>query len=578
MNLFWGFNMFNKKAMVILLLLIVSICAISAVSASDEAADIVASDDAVTEDLDTNIDDDLSTSVEEADDSEELAVSEEIDDGKELASSDEVSEVSTVESNENEELSAPSENEALSAYSPNSTYYSATVYDAQISASQAGNVSIYVNPCTYTYYNAYDFYVRVYKTRTEDSTSYYFSDKIYEKRVYSEDRSNYWTYTFPAGTFTSGTYYIALVNYYDGVFLSHAVLTVTGSSSTSTSTNTNTNTANQVKYAVITANNYAGYYLAGKKMSVRVTNKKTGAGLSNVKLKVVFTKKKKTVTKYYTTNSNGYANFVPPVGVGTYTVSISPVSSNIKATKVTKTATVKKSKVKIKAFKITEYKGFKVKIKAKVTSHGKKVNEGKVTFKINGKTYKVKVKNGIATKTLKLKKVKKYKYTAKFTGANFYKSKKAKGKVTIKKRLATKIIINSRQVYSNAQKVITIKVLTKSGKKVKNGKLKGTFVNGVGYYNVKNGKVRVGIQGLGNEHLRWFNGVTSSYKKYIKKSAKFTYIPSSHKYKSSTKKVKLVSKFRCNCGRTTSHNHYGHSYGYAYGNVNTYVTDRVIIS
>ena len=211
---------------------------------------------------------------------------------------------------------------------------------------------------------------------------------------------------------------------------------------------------------------------------------------------------------------------------------------------------------------MSEYKGFKVTLKATVKSQGKKVNEGKVTFKINGKTYNVKVKNGVATKRLKLKKVKKYTYFARFTASNFKTSKKVSSKAIIKKRLDTKIVIKDQRIYMNDAKVFTIKVLTKSGKKVKDGKLK---IRGVGTVDVKNGKAKVVKYGLGIKHLKKINGRTEYFKKTVSKKYKLKYVPTSHKYKASTKKLKITSVFKCpGCGNTHTHNHYAVGYYLVY--------------
>ena len=64
--------------------------------------------------------------------------------------------------------------------------------------------------------------------------------------------------------------------------------------------------------------------------------------------------------------------------------------------------------------------------------YGKKVNEGSVKFKINGKTYKVKVKKGVATKKVKLRKAKIYKLKSTFSSSNFN-TKTASSKVYVKK-------------------------------------------------------------------------------------------------------------------------------------------------
>lgn len=60
------------------------------------------------------------------------------------------------------------------------------------------------------------------------------------------------------------------------------------------------------------------------------------------------------------------------------------------------------------------------------------VKEGTVKFTINGKSYNVKVKNGVATKNVKLTKAKTYTYKAVFSSKN-YKTKSVSSKVYVKK-------------------------------------------------------------------------------------------------------------------------------------------------
>lgn len=59
--------------------------------------------------------------------------------------------------------------------------------------------------------------------------------------------------------------------------------------------------------------------------------------------------------------------------------------------------------------------------------------DGYVTFKVNGKSYKVKTKNGVATKTIKIKKAGTYTYTAKFTNKNYKSSVTGKAKLYVYK-------------------------------------------------------------------------------------------------------------------------------------------------
>ena len=57
--------------------------------------------------------------------------------------------------------------------------------------------------------------------------------------------------------------------------------------------------------------------------------------------------------------------------------------------------------------------------------------EGYVIFKVNGKSYKVKTKNGVATKTIKIKKAGTYTYTAKFMNENYKSSQTGKAKLYV---------------------------------------------------------------------------------------------------------------------------------------------------
>jgi len=68
---------------------------------------------------------------------------------------------------------------------------------------------------------------------------------------------------------------------------------------------------------------------------------------------------------------------------------------------------------------------------------------GKVTFKVNGKSYTVKTKNGVATKTIKIKKAGTYTYTAIFKSGNYVDQGVGKGKL---------------YVYSTSKKARTFKI------------------------------------------------------------------------------------------------------------------------
>lgn len=174
-------------------------------------------------------------------------------------------------------------------------------------------------------------------------------------------RSTYFSLNIPAKTLLPGIYDLYVVNDQDNKIMAESVLGVDGD-------------------AIITATDYNDIYMSNTKMTARITDKVTGKPLTSLLVTATFTNGKTKVTKDYLPNSNGQISFIPPVGVGTWTVTLVSGYSGITGL-VVKTATVKKSTVSIKTYKVTEYKGFKTTLKAVVKSNGKKVNEGTVTFK-----------------------------------------------------------------------------------------------------------------------------------------------------------------------------------------------------
>ena len=103
----------------------------------------------------------------------------------------------------------------------------------------------------------------------------------------------------------------------------------------------------------ITVPNYSSYYKSGKKLSIKVINKKTNKGVS-VKLKFVYKKPKaKSKVYYVTTNSKGIAKIKIPVGIGKYKLTVKPSSSSFNANKVSKKVNVNKYVI----FKAGRYRG-----------------------------------------------------------------------------------------------------------------------------------------------------------------------------------------------------------------------------
>lgn len=517
--------MFNKKkGLLILLLLIVSICAISSVSAADNATDAILSED-ISEDVVTNVDEDIyETSADES-----LAAEE---NSEVLASGDEPV------------ISQDQTSNPVSGLPVESWKYTVKIQDNnKISATGGGKFYYYLKPYNMFYTDAYNFkfvFFDVHGTQVYET-------QYYQGEQGSLSEGNYYI-TLGKNAFKPGLYIVGAYNKADGNLMSSNTLQVSGS-------------------AKITASDFNGVYNTGT-MTARVTDTK-GKPLTSMGLYVVYKKGSTEVKESYITDSNGYVSFTPPVGAGTWSVTFTSQLSYVTATAVTKTAVISKATVNIQAYKVTEYKGHKTTLKAKVTSNGKNVDEGIVVFKINGKTYAVAVKNGWATKKVKLSKVKTYKYTAKFIGNdNLIASKKVKSKAVLKKSFKTKIITKNYALYVFKQKTVTIKVLTSNGKKVKDGKLKITRAGQTQYVTVKNGKARYTVSGLhALKHFIGFKNGGETYKKSITQKVKIKYVPTSHKYKASGKSMKVTSKFKCplpGCGKTKTHPHYKQGVFYAY--------------
>lgn len=140
-----------------------------------------------------------------------------------------------------------------------------------------------------------------------------------------------------------------------------------------------------------------------------------------------------------------------------------PVSFNVKISKIATKLTLKKY-----VTTTNEYVILKAIVKDK---YGDEICEGKVKFKVGGKTYSVKVKDGVATKKIRLNKAKTYTYTAKFTGP-FYKTKTASSKLYIKK---TKKYYTLKITNPKIQRTFKVQLPYKQYVKVLNAKNKGKY-------------------------------------------------------------------------------------------------------
>ena len=498
--------MFNKNIYYILMLFLVSICAISTVSASENVSETTAIDDAISEDVVTSVNEDLNDEIEN-------------------------NAVSAYDDIESHDVSASQQDDVLSGIPISYFDYKINLNDNgyEISAKNGGTISYYMEPCKTYAINAYNFYFALIQI---DENGDLVPISRFQTFSSDTDRTNgNYNYKFAANSVAPGTYILAAYN--DGLdsnLMDRTVLKVKGN-------------------AVISANDYTTVYNSGQSTTVKVTDKDTGKPLKFFEVKAVFNDGTESVSRYFITDSSGQFSYVPPFNVGTCTVTYSSSVAYVSAGAVKKTIVINKAPTTTTASKASAYQGYKVTLKATVKSQGKNVNEGKVTFKINGKTYSVAVKNGVATKKVKLSKAKSYKYTATFNDNNFVKSV-ASSTATIKKRSATKIYVKNQVCYRDSPKKFYVTVKTTSGKLVKSGKVK--IIDAVKVN--KKGKARF-YTGTDLNYIKQV-GNTVYFKKTASKTFKVKYIPASKAYKPSTAKVKITMKYRCSaCGSTTSHSH-----------------------
>lgn len=128
-----------------------------------------------------------------------------------------------------------------------------------------------------------------------------------------------------------------------------------------------------------------------------------------------------------------------------------------------------------------------------------------------------------------------------------------------KKRIDTKIVAKNQKVNTAQYKYFSVKILTKSGKKVNGGTLKVVGTKSVPQP-VKNGRAKLIKYGTVSMLFKGSNGYIYKYKKSTTKTYKLKYIPASQ-YKSSTAKIKLTVTYKCPiCGKKSTHYHYHAGY------------------
>ena len=499
----------NKK-IIMLAILFVSVLAIAQVSAAENATDVVDIGDA-TEVIPLNNEDvadvnDLKNDKENSADNHEI--------------------LGIAESQNN--LSRDNGENILSVSSPYSSYYSVSVYDTTVNYANSGTIKININPCTYSNYYKYNFYLRIYDSN---------GNQKYNYNYYSSYSTSSISYTFNSGTYSPGTYTVKIVNYADSKVMDTATLTVKSSY------------PSYSDYSVSVSDTTVYYGSSGSiSMSISPSSK------SNYKfcyyLRVYDSNGNQKISQQYYSTSSAYSRTYDlsskQLSSGTYTVKI----VNYADSKVMDTATLTvKSKTDIIADDITtSYGNSKNMVITLKDSQNKLLFGKKVSVKLNGKTYSrvtdsygqisVKIPNNLVPKT--------YVASVSFAGDDYYVSSSESVKVIVEKA-TTKISVKSVTGNSGKKVKLTAKVTDNLRNNIK--KFKVTFkVNGKKYYAKTNSKgiatvkVKVPKSKLVKVSSKTKNKIvtrTANYKKLYKCTAS---IGGNEKYKSSSTKFKVTSK------------------------------------
>lgn len=130
--------------------------------------------------------------------------------------------------------------------------------------------------------------------------------------------------------------------------------------------------------------------------------------------------------------NNGVATKKIKLTKGTYECHATFSDENCYSNNISFNIVISKGNVKLTSYKWISTTKTYITLKTIVKdSSGNKINEGYIKFSINGKTYKVNVKKGLATKKIKIGKAKTYKYKATYYGNN-YNTKTSSSKVYVK--------------------------------------------------------------------------------------------------------------------------------------------------
>lgn len=168
---------------------------------------------------------------------------------------------------------------------------------------------------------------------------------------------------------------------------------------------------------------FKGEYNSGKAFNIKVINKTNGNAIKLTKVRVDVFKNGKIVKNakyynYYYVGEEFGADITPDhLKVGSYKIKISSADRKVKAEPVTKNIKIAKTSIKLQAKKASISSDQNIQLKAVLKfKNNEKVNEGKVKFTLDGKSYVAKVKNGVATKNINVKNLKSKEYQVKFLG------------------------------------------------------------------------------------------------------------------------------------------------------------------
>ena len=200
----------------------------------------------------------------------------------------------------------------------------------------------------------------------------------------------------------------------------------------------NSNDSAEEYNAVIIAKNSTQKYNGDNEVSVKIVDNDNKI-INNAKVRI-----NDRITPTY--DDEGIYYFYFDLNPGNHSLKITLDDSHHKAKPVFINLKIVKSKftgkIKCKSYWGTD----KGTLTMKATAYNDELfyNEnGQFTFKVNGKSYKVKTKNGVATKTIRIKKPGTFTYTAKFTNDRYSSSPTGKGKL---------------YVYSTSKKARTFKI------------------------------------------------------------------------------------------------------------------------